>query len=279
MDIIKDRIFEGERAEFWAQNKRYEACTFRNGESPLKESRDIALAGCAFEWKYPLWYAHRICVEGSTLKETARSGIWYTHDISILDSLIEAPKTFRRAEGIKLERVEMPNAKETLWSCKDITLSDVKAAGDYFGMNSEHIRVRNLHLDGNYCFDGASDVVVEDSYLNSKDSFWNCTDVVVKNSTIIGEYIGWNTRNLTLENCTIESLQGLCYIKGLKLINCQLKGTSLSFEYCEDIDADIDQVDSVFNPTSGIIRARSIRQLVQDPSKVDPKATQIIIKE
>ncbi|MBO4534745.1 MAG: DUF3737 family protein, partial [Clostridia bacterium] len=126
MDVIKDRLFEGERAEFWAQGKRYEGCTFRNGESPLKESRDISLDGCTFGWKYPLWYAHRILVERSTLLETARSGIWYTRDITIRDSLIEAPKTFRRAEGITLERVKMPNAKETLWGCKDVNLQDVK---------------------------------------------------------------------------------------------------------------------------------------------------------
>lgn len=279
VDIVQNKIFEGERAEFFAKGKHYRGCTFCNGESPLKESQNIRLDHCTFGWKYPLWYAHHIEVEDCALEEMARSGIWYTKGITIRNSVIQAPKTFRRAEDVTLRNVEMPNAKETFWHCKKVRLDNVKAAGDYFGMDCEDVEVRNLKLDGNYCFDGAKTVRVYDSYLNSKDSFWNCEDVEVYDTVIIGEYLGWNTRNLTLVNCTIESLQGLCYIDHLKLVNCQLRGTSLSFEYCTDIDAQVDLVDSVFNPTSGVIRARHIGELTQDPERVDPKGTKIIIKE
>ena len=279
MEIVSNKVLEGERAAFWAKDTRFEGCTFRNGESPLKESRGVEVHECVFDWKYPMWYSHGVKVDRSTLNETARSGIWYTHDIEIVDSLIEAPKTFRRAGNVTLKRVKMPNAKETFWNCDGVRLEDVEAAGDYFGFGSHHIEVHNLHLDGNYCFDGASDVKVYDSVLNSKDSFWNCQNVEVYDSVIVGEYIGWNTRNMTLVNCTIESLQGLCYIQHLKLVNCHLKGTSLSFEYCEDIDAQVDEVDSVFNPSSGVIKARRIGELTMDPTKIDPAKTQIIVEE
>lgn len=33
---------------------------FDDGESPLKESRNIELYGSMFKWKYPLWYAKDI---------------------------------------------------------------------------------------------------------------------------------------------------------------------------------------------------------------------------
>ena len=136
-----------------------------------------------------------------------------------------------------------------------------------------------LRLDGNYCFDGAKRVRVADSYLNSKDSFWNTEDVVVTDSTIVGEYLGWNSRNLTLVNCTIESLQGMCYIDNLRLVNCTLRDTTLAFEYCT-VDADIaGTVDSVLNPTSGVIRAGHIGELIIEPDRVDPSRTTIIIKE
>ena len=93
------------------------------------------------------------------------------------------------------------------------------------------------------------------STLNSKDAFWNTENVTVINSKIIGEYLGWNSKNLTFINCEISSLQALCYIDGLRLINCKLTDSTLCLEYCSNIDATIiDDVDSIKNPTSGIIR-------------------------
>ena len=64
--------------------------------------------------------------------------------------------------------------------------------------------------------------------------------MTVYDSTIIGEYLAWNSKNVTFINCTIESLQGLCYIENLKMINCTLMNTTLAFEYCENIDVEDD---------------------------------------
>ncbi|WP_370784283.1 DUF3737 family protein [Faecalibacillus intestinalis] len=36
-------------------------------------------------------------------------------------------------------------------------------------------------------------------------------------------------KNITFVNCKIESLQGLCYIEGLKMVNCKLINTTLCF--------------------------------------------------
>ena len=43
---------------------------------------------------------------------------------------------------------------------------------------------------------------------------------------------------LPLVNCTIESLQGMCYIENLKMVNCKLINTTLAFEY-STVDAQI----------------------------------------
>ncbi|MBR1748020.1 MAG: DUF3737 family protein [Clostridia bacterium] len=279
MEKIKDRVYTGERALFFGKDLQLTGCVFEDGESPLKESENIRLIDSTFCWKYPLWYSENVEVEHCTLKETARSGVWYTKNIRVRDSLVEAPKTFRRATDVYLKNVAMPHAQETLWHCRGVRIEDVKAVGDYFAMDCEDVAVDRFHLDGNYCFDGAKNVTVKDSFLNSKDSFWNTTDVVVEDSTIIGEYLGWNSRNLTLKNCTIESLQGMCYIENLRLINCRLNNTTLAFEYCT-VDADIDGgVDSVLNPTSGVIRANHIGELILQPDRVDPTRTKIVIKE
>ena len=260
---INGGIYKEERALFMLKNAQIVGVDFADGESPLKESENISLTRSIFRWKYPLWYAKDIEVFDSGLEESARSGIWYTKNIKMNNCVINAPKTFRRSEGIVLTQCRLDNAKETLWGCKDIKLTSIKAKGDYFAMNCDNIQVERLELDGNYFLDGSKNVIVKDSILNSKDSFWNTENVVVINCKIVGEYLGWNSKNLTFINCEISSLQALCYIDGLRMINCKLTDSSLCFEYCTRIDADIvDEIQSVINPTSGVIRALKIKDLI-----------------
>lgn len=271
--------YTGERALFGARDLHIVEGTFADGESPLKESKNIELDNSIFRWKYPLWYSENITAKGCTLFDTARAGIWYTHNLTFTDGVIEAPKTFRRSSKIKLENVTMPNAQETFWSCKDINLKNVTAHGSYFAMNCKGAVVDNFTLTGDYCFDGAEDITIRSSKLLSKDSFWNSKNVTVYDSFISGEYLGWNAQNLTFINCTIESLQGLCYIKNLKLVNCRLINTTLAFEY-STVEADIrGKVDSVLNPSGGTIRADHIDELIIEPDKVDPSKTVITCKE
>ncbi len=209
----------------------------------------------------------------------ARSGVWYTNNIYVKDSLITAPKNFRRCDGVTLENVDMTNAEETFWTCRNIKLKNVNAKGHYFGMNSENIEIDGLRLDGNYSFDGGKNISIKNSVLLSKDSFWNTENVIVRDSYICGEYLGWNSKNLTFENCTIESLQGLCYIDTLVMKNCKLINTTLSFEFAKGIDADITtKIDSVFNPVSGTITAPEIDTLIVEKDIVNPENTKISCK-
>ena len=98
-------------------------------------------------------------------------------------------------------------------------------------------------------------------------------------SFISGEYLGWNAKNLTLINCTIESLQGMCYIENLVMKNCRLIHTALAFEY-STVDAQIQgKIDSVLNPSGGIIRTDEIGELIIEKDKVDPAKTRIICQK
>ncbi len=276
MKRINQQHFEGERSLFQVQDIEIENSVFENGESPLKESSNITLKNSVFRWKYPLWYSKNIVMNQTTLVETARSGIWYSRHLEINDSMIEAPKTFRRSKHIILNKVNMPNALESFWNCQDIFLNQVSVKGDYFGFNSQDIVARHLNLSGNYSFDGCQNIEIHDSILVSKDAFWNCKNVTVYNSTIIGEYLGWNSENVTFINCTIESLQGLCYMKNLKMENCKLINTTLAFEY-SSVDATIDShIESITNPLSGRIEAISIGEIILDESKIDPSQTEIV---
>lgn len=277
MKKLEQGLFVGERALYNSKDLEIVDSTFMDGESPLKESENIKLRNCIFKWKYPLWYCNHVEVYNTTWLDTARSGIWYTHDLTIIDSFIEAPKQFRRSSDIYLENVTIPNAEETFWTCENITLKNVVAKGNYFGMNSKNIKIENFTLAGNYAFDGAKNIEIHNAKMNSKDSFWNCENVVVYDSTIIGEYLGWNSKNIKFVNCTIDSLQGMCYMDNITMENCKLLNTNLCFEFCHDVDATINsKIDSVKNPYNGVIKAKAIDEIILDENLIDKSKTTII---
>lgn len=275
MKTIHQEFLTGERALFQGKDLQIFDTTFADGESPLKESRNIELYVSMFKWKYPLWYSRDIRMEDCVLFEMGRAGIWYTENLSMKNCIIEAPKTFRRASGISLDHVTMPNAGETLWNCDQVQMKDVTAKGDYFAMNSSNMVIDGFELVGNYSFDGVKNVEIHHAKMLSKDAFWNSEDVTVYDSFISGEYLGWNAKNLTLINCTIESNQGMCYIDNLVMKNCRLLNTTLAFEY-STVDAEINNtIDSVLNPSGGNIRAEGIRELILEADKVDVAKTVI----
>ena len=103
-----------------------------------------------------------------------------------------------------------------------------------------------------------------DCGLDTKDAFWHSKNVTVKDSVVKGEYLGWFSDGLTLINCKIIGTQPLCYCKNLKLINCTMEDTDLSFEY-SDVEADVrGHIISVKNPKSGIITTDSVGEIVRE---------------
>lgn len=279
MTEYTDRHFTGERALYDVHGVKVTDSIFENGESPLKESSDIELFGCMFRWKYPLWYCNKVRAVKCTWFEGGRAGVWYSDDVTVETAIIQAPKNFRRCRRLSLRDVSLMNAKETLWDCHGVKLRNVVVNGDYFGMNCSDLDVDGFMIDGNYTFDGVKNATVKNARMMAKDAFWNCENVVVKDSFITGEYLGWNSKNLTFENCIIESLQGMCYIDDLKMINCKLINTTLAFEY-SNVEADIcSRVDSVLNPKSGTIKADVIGELIVERDRVDPAKTKIVCRD
>ena len=276
MRKIEQEILQGERALFQQENVSVTDSIFENGESPLKECRNISVSKSAFKWKYPVWYSKDIVIKNSSWFEMARAGVWYTNNITVEDCVIEAPKNFRRCDGVDMKNVNFTNAAETFWSCRNVKMNNVSAKGDYFAMNSESLTIDGLNLVGGYAFDGVKNMEIRNAKILTKDAFWNSENVTVYDSYVSGEYLGWNAKNLTLINCTIESEQGMCYIDNLVMKNCKLLNTDLAFEY-STVEADIrGHIESVKNPSSGTIKADSIGEIIMEDDKIDPSRTRII---
>lgn len=280
MKLITNRFFEGERALYAAKDMRLEDVKFYPGESALKESSNIEARACEFMGKYPLWHNDGALLERCIFTVYSRAAIWYSRDVRMLDSIVEAPKMFREARHLRLENTKMPNAAECFWTCQDVELRNVEIkGGDYIFMNSSDIRIQHFKLQGNYSFQSAKNVVIRHAHLDSKDAFWNTENVTVYDSVLDGEYLGWHSKNLRLVNCTIYGAQPLCYATDLVLENCSLVDTDLCFEH-SSVRADIKgDILSIKNPASGYIKARSIGDIIIDEHCRNPGACEILVDE
>ena len=205
-------------------------------------------------------------VKNCLFTEGARAALWYSRNLEMTDTLVEAPKMFREMDGIRLERVRIPDAQETLWHCRNVELKNVEVAhADYLFMHSENIRIEDYRQQGNYSFQYCKNVEIRNAVIDSKDAFWNTENVTVYDSELEGEYLGWHSKNLRLVNCKISGTQPLCYAHNLILENCTMADDcDLAFEY-SSVEASVKSpVRSVKNPRTGSITAESYGEIILD---------------
>ena len=281
MKIIKDQEFGGERPLFASHDLKLENVTIHTGESALKECSDIEAVNCRFEGKYPFWHVNGFRINDCLFTEGARAALWYSKDLIMKDTLVEAPKMFREMENLELDNVRIPNAQETLWHCKGVKLHNVEVdKADYLFMHTSDIEISDYKQHGNYSFQYCKNVVIRDAVIYSKDAFWGTENVTVYDSTIIGEYLGWHSKNLRLVNCRIGGTQALCYAHDLIMENCTMdEDADLCFEYSE-LDADIKgKVTSIKNPRTGKIICDEVGEIIIDENIKQPADCEIIIRK
>ncbi len=281
MELIKDKEFGGERPLFASHGLRLENVTVHAGESALKECSDIEADGCRFEGKYPFWHVNGFTIRNCLFTEGARAALWYSRNLLMTDTLVEAPKMFREMQGIRLRNVRIPNAAETLWDCSDVDIENVEVShADYIFMHGRDIRINNYRQQGNYSFQKCRNVVIRNAMLDTKDAFWETEDVTVYDSTIDGEYIGWHSKRLHLVRCHIKGTQPLCYAEDAVLEDCTMDaGCDLAFEY-STVKASIKgHITSVKNPRSGEITADSIGEVIIDENTKAPADCKITIRQ
>lgn len=272
MEEIKNTEFGGERPLFFRHDLRLENVTIHAGESAIKECSRIEAVRCRFEGKYPFWHVDGFIIRDCLFTEGARAALWYSRNLEMTDTQIDAPKMFREMTNMRIERVKIPNALETLWYCRNVVLKEVEVEkADYLFMHSSDILVSDYKQQGNYSFQYCRNVEIHNAVIDSKDAFWGTEDVTVYDSKITGEYLGWHSRRLRLVNCRIGGTQPLCYCTDLILENCTLdEDADLAFEY-STVYADINgSVTSIKNPRSGKIVADRIGEKILDNNIKQP---------
>lgn len=281
MEIIKDKEFGGERPLFESHNLRLENVTIREGESAIKECSDIEAADCRFEGNYPFWHVHNFLIERCFFDVGGRSALWYSDNLQMRDTVIDAPKMFREMHNIELENVTINDADEIFWRCSNIRIKNLKIhQGTYPFMFSENIEVDGLESDSKYVFQYVKNAVIRNAKITTKDAFWEVENVTIYDSELNGEYLGWHSKNLRLVNCHITGEQPLCYAHDLVLENCTFGADcDRAFEY-STLDADIrGAITNIKNPKSGRIVADEIGSVTIDKNIKAPADCEIIVMD
>lgn len=256
----------GERPLFGICDTRLENITITDGESAIKQCRNLELEHCKFYGKYPLWHVDGCKVSDCYFAPESRSAIWYTNDLEMRRCTIDGPKFFREMRGVYLEDVLITDADETFWKVDGLKLHNVELrGGTYPFMFCNNINVDGLKSDSKYVFQYCRNVEVHNAHITTKDSFWECENVTIFDSVLDGEYLAWHSKNVRLVRCHLSGEQLLCYADGLVLEECTFDAAcDRVFEY-SSVEADIiGHIENIKNPTTGHISADSIGSVTID---------------
>jgi len=264
--IIKGKEFDEERALYHLEETEIAHCVFAgpaDGESALKEARNIVIKQTKFSLRYPLWHVKGFYLTDSTMDELTRAALWYAAYGRITRCVFGGIKAVRECNDLQIEQCDI-SSQEFGWKCQDISLAHSSIDSEYLFFDSKNIKLDAVKMTGKYSFQYMENLEINHSELNTKDAFWHSKNVTVRNSIINGEYLAWYSEGLTLIDCTISGTQPFCYCKNLTLIRCKMQNTDLAFEY-SDVEADIQgSVESIKNPKSGVITADSVGEVIWD---------------
>lgn len=266
---IINKRYDRERALYGSDGLVLRHCSFdglEDGESALKESRNVVADDCFFNLRYPFWHDNNVKIIGSEMTEFCRAALWYSQNIEITDTGLHGIKALRECRQVKIYGCDIISP-EFGWSVHQIEMEDSVVESEYFMMHSDFLTFRNVTLKGKYSFQYIENSVFENCNFDTKDAFWHAKNIVVRNSVVKGEYLAWYCENVTFENCKIIGTQPLCYCKGLKLIDCEMEAADLCFEKSE-VEAVIKtSVDSIKNPLSGQIYVPCVGEIIRYDDK------------
>lgn len=277
MQIIENQYFDAERALYGSSGLIVRNCRFdgpADGESALKESRDIAAERCFFNLRYPFWHDSKLTIQDSEMTEQCRAALWYSEQVHIINTKLHGIKAVRECRDVTIENCDILSP-EFGWFTDGIRMKDSSAQSEYFLMRSRNVNLSHVNFQGKYSFQYIENGTFTNCRFDTKDAFWHAQNIVVRDSVVKGEYLAWYSDSLTFINCKIIGTQPFCYCKNLKLVNCEMIDTDLCFEKSEVEAVITTPVISIKNPRAGTITVPSVSEIILD----DPKAKgQVVIR-
>ena len=106
MTTIRNQCFDEERALYGSDGVEVISCLFdgpADGESALKESRNIAARSSRFNLRYPFWHDEHVVIDGCELTPLCRAAAWYSRDVKITDTRLHGIKALRECADVRME--------------------------------------------------------------------------------------------------------------------------------------------------------------------------------
>ncbi len=269
MERYEALTLDEERALYGLNGAEVVRCVFEgpaDGESALKECKNVHLTDCDLKLRYPLWHVSGGTLTNCRMTDTCRAALWYDDQLTITDCDLGGIKALRECRDITIQG-GTGTSTEFGWMCHDLRIRDFALTSEYPFLNTTDAEFDGFRLKGKYSFQYVKNMVLRNCILDTKDAFWHAENVTVYDSVVKGEYLAWYASNIRFVRCRISGTQPLCYCKGLVLEDCTMEGCDLSFENSEVTATVNGHIDSVKNPVSGSITANSIGEIIIDEFK------------
>ena len=133
MNEIKNRKFPLERDLYGIQNSKIINCRFEgveDGESALKETKDIIIKKCYFDLRYPIWHFNNVKIYDSEMTTSCRAALWYGDYLKIKRSKLNGIKVVRECKNVRISDSEI-NSQEFAWN------SNLKEMFEFFDMKED----------------------------------------------------------------------------------------------------------------------------------------------
>ena len=263
--IYENQTFDQERALYGIQDSLIKNCRFAgpaDGESFLKECKNIEVSSCFMDLRYPLWHVTNGKISNCEMTENCRAALWYDSNIEISNCTMNGIKALRECRNVTLKNTSV-KSPEFIWKVDGLTIEGVDILeSEYPFFEVKNAKICHLSMKGKYSFQYDENIEISSSNFDTKDAFWHSKNMTIRDSVIKGEYLAWYSENLTFINCKIIGTQPFCYCKNLVLQNCSMEQCDLAFERSE-VRAEItSKIDSVKNPLNGFIKAPEIGNII-----------------
>ena len=174
MTIIQEQTFDKERELYGIHDTFIKHCTFdgpADGESALKECRNVRVEDSFFDLRYSLWHDRDLVLARCEL----------TDDITLENCTAESKYFLMRNHGVRAKNLEL-SAKYSLQYIEDGLFEDCV-------------------IDSKDAFWHAKNVTVKNSILGGEYLAWYSENLTFENCRIIGTQPFCYCKNLTLSNC------------------------------------------------------------------------------
>lgn len=269
MNHYENQTFDQERALYGLRGASVISCRFEgpaDGESALKECRDITVKDSDFRLRYPFWHVTHAQIERCRMTEDCRAALWYDQDVTLKDTVMGGIKALRECRDVRITGGSGVST-EFGWKCRNVAIDGFELLSEYPFLMTEEMDIRNLKMKGKYSFQYVKNVVIRDSVLDTKDAFWHAEHVTVYDSVVKGEYLAWYSKDVKFVRCRIIGTQPLCYCQDLVLEDCEMEGTDLAFENSNVVATVRGSILSVKNPVHGSITADEIGEIILDENR------------